>query len=297
MTLKTPNDFIYALDERIFKDVGLDLTFCFTEIDEINIEQVERGVCGVARNYLEEFGRIGPIVPYGLMVRYNSDTNMQQLLDASFFEVVTHKIFNECVEIGVYKQKKGDKEILSVGISSDILNFDVQHKELQRTSEKQIPSIDLKESVLTSGIREMNKLIQFGKHVPVSENINYRMLGMMRDGIKKPDYKGAAHICVPYMVLLDKGVTPTFKDPNYEFMGWFNSAELSTLVNVKEVFLEVYPDQSLETLHFSNPSYEQKLRPLLQYEFENWSKELFKTEDISRSILETTKTLLNPQGE
>lgn len=282
MTLKTPTDFLYGVDERVLTEVLMfDVEDPYQPIGDVNYTLMEGSICGCARNYLDKFQFVAPIVPYGLIVRHRKGFGTKQLLDH-----VTPDANTSCTyEVAVYKQKKGDKEVLSLGISSDVFNMDVvSYYELGlKHLTKQLPKIDLLGSAMNSARRELKRLVSMDE----TKSTTIQFLGFLRDGIKKPDYNGAAHLGMPYALVVDDDAVIGYNDDNYQFMGWMNATELTAFMTTQEVMKEMEQEALIKGKvehHFFSPSLEAKLRPLMDYEFEPWSKALFFDQPIDGCI-------------
>lgn len=218
---------IYGVDERTITKVFQNPTFSLTTLSNECFKELERSMCGVTRSYLPEFNFVAPLVPYTLTIKRGTDGYLK---------------------IAVYKQRKVDNEgkeyfIQSVGISAeveftDIVSYiDAEDRHLL----KQLSIIDLLGSIKVSTFRQYNQLVDLTSNSCYEKYDNpvitpwaarrAEVIGFLRDGKKKPGYKGCAHIAAVNLVTAPTDTNFRFTRPGYEFMGWIDVEFFEVIAN------------------------------------------------------------------
>lgn len=283
--MKNPNRFIYCLDERVLTDI-LPVTEVTCIEDKIysnfigfgdlglTLAHPESNIIGVGHNYLGEFKHYAPIVPYGILVRCVKKTLHTDTIDMH----VSNIFSNVEIEFGLYKQTKTDgSQVLSLGISSEITTLDVSpYSEVEELGNlnRELPKINLIKSIISSG---MWVVPTFDLPVKLDDIIP---LGLMRTGVKKPGYEGAAHVCAPYAIVVDKEKEVIFAKEGHEFMGWYTPNELSALFSSQLIFKELEEEGcTKEKKVFTNKG-SRGVNHLLDIPTEPWTIALFATQGI-----------------
>lgn len=261
-------DLIYALDQRtlgrIVPLMSCESAECFDLIrfGDANTRVASQTLCGVNTNYLGLMNFAAPLVPYGIVTR----------------RIPGRSLDDSNVEIALYKQQKKDRTVLSVGLSGSVLNED-----LLGVSKFTIPAgpalgcgpmtySDFPEIIDNAGHRIINDEL---KYYLASGPFHHGVLGFMRDGVKKPGYVGAAHICLPYLVEVRYDVVPKYFDKDKEFVGWFKPRHLMSIAQLQDV-AESDPEFIQHFVGFADREFSARIGENALTPMEPWTAKLVK---------------------
>jgi len=276
-------DFVYALDQRnlgrivpITSDETYDC-FDLVKFGDINTRVASMSLCGVNTNYLSVMEFAAPLVPYGLVLRR-----------------IPGRSFDGCnFELALYKQTKKDRAVLSIGLSGSVLIDDLDG--VNKFVTPPGPGIgggplsyhEFPEIIDNAGHRIINDEL---KYYLASGPLHHGVLGFMRDGVKKPSYVGAAHICLPYLVEVRYDVVPKYFDKDKEFIGWFKYSQLSSIVNM-QMAISSDPRLAENELRFGDLDLDVKIKGNTLFTMEPWSAKLIN----DFGLLNVIDEKLNPE--
>lgn len=277
-------EYIYALDQRMLDKIvpfdPLESAECFDlyRIGDINTNVASRGLCGVVKDYLSKFNFAAPLVPYAIVVRRIPGRSFD---DANF-------------EVALYKQTKGDRQVLSIGLSGSVYPVDLEGA--TRVVQQPTPGAigggpltyyNFMDVIDNAGHRIVNDTM---KYYLASGPFYHGLLGFMRDGVKKPGYEGAAHVCLPYLVEVRYDVVPKYFDSNLEFIGWFKPVQLMSIANLQQA-LAVDPSLDEHSIHFADLDLDEKIKGNAKVTMEPWTAKLSNDYHMETIIQEK----LNPE--
>jgi len=276
-------DFVYALDQRNLGRI-VPITSCETydcfdlvKFSDINTRVASMSLCGVNTNYLSVMGFAAPLVPYGIVLRS-----------------IPGRSFDGCnFELALYKQNKKDRAVLSIGLSGSVLVDDLEG--VSKFVAPPGPGIgggplsyhDFPEVVDNAGHRIINDEL---KYYLASGPLHHGVLGFMRDGVRKPGYVGAPHICLPYLVEVRYDVVPKYFDEDKEFIGWFKYNQLLSIVNM-QMAVSLDPLLANNELRFADLDLDAKIKGNTLVTMEPWSAKLIN----DFSLISLIDEKLNPE--
>lgn len=278
------NNLIYALDQRSLDRI-VPMTSCETydcfdliKFGDINTRVASMALCGVNSNYLSLMTFAAPLVPYGIVVRR-----------------IPGRSLDGCgLEFALYKQTKNERAVLSIGLSGSVLVDDfegvskfVEGPRAGTLGGGPLSYPDFPEVIANAGHRVINDEL---KYYLASGPLHHGVLGFMRDGVKKPGYLGAAHICLPYLVEVRYDVVPKYFDKNKEFIGWFKYSQLSSIVNM-QMAVSDDPQLAENDLRFADLDLDAKIKGNVLVAIEPWSVKLISDFGLTNVIDEK----LNPE--
>jgi len=103
-----------------------------------------------------------------------------------------------------------------------------------------------------------------------------QVLGFIRDGVRKPTYKGSPHLGCVYVVKAPETAMVEFSDPDYTFMGWLDNDDLTSLCVLQDVLDG--DGKTAGNVIFANDRHgmEGRIQHLLDIPLEPWSALLIK---------------------
>jgi len=289
------NEMIYGLHKGIFMEVFKEEHFGYQDAMHGTFRVLEPGVMSGQRSFINNNEIIAPFVTYGITAR--GLPAIGDMLDERAFG----RFSQPRVEYAIYKQRKVDGEgkehfVLSIGISGFVTMNDVQgyflaepdnSNGLMLTLGCRVPQIDLQATLSRAIATNYSSIVNVATPcihggIPYLERYaptileETQVIGFIRDGVRKPTYKGSPHLGCVYVVNAPDASMVEFLDPDYTFMGWLDNDCLTGLCLLQEVL-----DDNTKTagnVIFANDRHgmEERIQHLINIPFEPWSALLIK---------------------
>lgn len=273
-------ELVYGVREEAIKEVfGAD-TFGLSPVGSDRYEILSGSTCGVARGYLPKFANVAPLVTYGVTVKqlparnaFGSDLFCKEELVPA---------------LAVYKQRKTDKDgkdyyVLSFGVSGEVLLCDVRgYSEVDPILKESYHTnmICLQTSLSVAALRHYNRLVEICHYGAPFDDVAFHKnfsahFEFLRDGKRKPDYDGAAHLAAVYVVPVAPDAFTGFHNPDYEMMGWLTQEDLRNVAMAQQAMENTRSDDpSVRWGGFADEQMQNRLEIIATFTMEPWSRML-----------------------